>query len=128
MINLNDLTNEIKSSGQRCLITESNDNVNIPGFVSDDFEDSSTAFIRSRRAANRSDETIRYYREQLGSFMRTLEKQGVATRLQRLTSDIITEHFIEYSLEVRRVKYSTVATCLRAVRAFLNWEIGRAHV
>jgi len=123
-----DLTNGIKPRGRRGLITESNDNVNIPGFTSDDFEDNLTAFIRSRRAANRSDETIRYYREQLGSFMRTLEKQGVATRLQRLTSDIITEHFIEYSLEVRRVKYSTVATCLRAVRAFLNWAEDRGVI
>src|SRR5690625_5489168 len=60
--------------------------------------------------------------------MRTLEKQGVATRLQRLTSDIITEHFIEYSLEVRRVKYSTVATCLRAVRAFLNCAADRRPI
>src|SRR5690625_5313995 len=60
--------------------------------------------------------------------MRTLEKQGVATRLQRLTSDIIIEHFIEYSLEERRVKYSTVATCLRAVRAFSNWVEGRGVI
>src|SRR5690625_4033555 len=104
---MNDLTNGIKPRGRPGVITESNNNVNIPDLASDDFEDNLTAFIRSRRAANRSDETIRYYREQLGSFMRTLEKQGVATRLQRLTSDIIIEHFLEYSLEVRRVKYST---------------------
>src|SRR5690625_6062270 len=125
---MNDLTSGIKPRGRRGLITESNDNVSMPGINSDDFEDNLTAFIRSSRAANRSDETIRYYREQLGSFMRTLEKQGVATRLQRLTSDIITEHFIEYSLEVRRVKYSTVATCLRAVRAFLNWAEDRGVI
>src|SRR5690625_7849193 len=60
--------------------------------------------------------------------MRKLEKQCVATRLQLLTSYIITEHFIEYSLEVRRVKYSTVATCLRAVRAFLNWAVERGVI
>src|SRR5690625_7978907 len=103
----------IKPRGRRGLITESNDNVNIPGFTSDDFEENVEAFLRSRRAANRSDETIRYYREQLGSFMRTIEKQGVATRLQRLSSDIIIEHFIEYSLDDRRDKTSASTTCCR---------------
>lgn len=117
-----------KPRGRRGLITESNDNVNIPGFVSDDFEDNVEAFLRSRRAANRSSETIRYYREQLGVFMRVLELQNVATRLQRLTSDIITEHYIEYSLDVKKVAYSTVATGLRAVRAFLNWAVTRGII
>src|SRR5690625_7230506 len=110
---MSDLTNGIKPRGRRGLITESNDNVNIPGVTSDDFEDNLTACIRSRRAANRSDETIRYYREQLVSFMWTLEKQGVGPRLRRFSSDIIIELFIDYSIELRRVSYMTDGTCDR---------------
>ena len=111
---------------RRGFISDSNDeniNASMPGYSGDDFDDNVKAFIRSRRAANRSPETIRYYREQLKVFRDLLEKQGVSTRLERITSDIIIEYYIEHSLDVKRVTYTTVATGLRAIRAFFNWAV-----
>lgn len=129
---MNRKNNEIHNVGKRRgLISGSNDenlNANMPGFVNDDFEDNVLAFLRSRRAANRSDETITYYREELTAFRNALEVQNVSTRLQRITGDIITENFIEYSLDVRKVTYTTVATRLRAVRAFFNWAVTRGVI
>lgn len=123
---LNNGTN--KPTGRRRFVSNTSVVSDLPALSDDNYEDNVVAFIRSRRAANRSPETLRYYKEQLRSFMLCLEAQGVVTRLRRITEDIITEHYIEYSLEVKRVKYVTVSTGLRALRAFFNWAVGNGII
>lgn len=121
-----------KPRRRRNLISESNDsggvNTNSPGFINDDFEDNVAAFIRYTRTNNRSADTIKYYEQKLGNFMRTLEEQDVSTRLQRITYDTIVDHYIDYVTEVRGNKYTSVATVLRAIRAFFNWAVTRGVI
>lgn len=113
---------------RRIFITESNTNVQLPGFVDDDFEENVVAFLRYVRSQNRSKHTVDFYSRELRKFMRTLESQDVTTRLQRITGDLIVERYINHSLEVKGVKYATVAACLRALRAFLNWAVERGVI
>jgi len=103
-------------------------NANLPGFTADYFDDCLDMFIRDRKAADRAEDTIRYYREQLIYFRDAFEKAGVNTRLNRITHDDITEYFIEYSLNVRKIQRSTLNTRLRAVRAFMNWAVQRGII
>lgn len=121
----------IKPRRRRTLISESNSpetNAGNPGFAEDDFDVNVEAFLRNRRAANRSPETVIYYKQQLRTFMKFLEDQNVSTRLNDLTSDIITENFIEYSMTVRGNAYTSVALRLRALRAFFNWLVTRGVI
>lgn len=121
----------IKPRGRRSFISESNSvdtNAGNPGFTDDDFDANVEAFLRNRRAANRSEETIEFYDRQLKNFRNFLEAQNIPTRLSLLTGDIITENFIEYSMTVRNNAYTTVALRLRALRAFLNWVVTRGVI
>lgn len=104
---------------RRTFIAESNTNVSV--FTDDDFMSNMDAFVRKLQAENKSKYTVTYYRRELNKFMRTLESQGVTTRLRRLTAGIITDYYINYSLNVKCVSYATVSAGLRALRTFLNW-------
>ncbi len=119
-------------SRRRTFIAESNEsdgiNIGSPGFIDDDFETCSEAFLRYVRSNNRSKDTIAYYRKSLRIFEKALADQGMSTRLQRITEDVISEGFIRYSLDVKQVKYVSVATSLRAVRAFLNWAVSKSII
>src|SRR5690625_800798 len=96
-------------------------NANLPGFAGDDFDDCMALFIRDRQSAGRSADTIKFYREQLTYVRNALEDAQVPTRLNRITYDVILTHIIEYNLNVRKVRYTTLATRLRALRALMNW-------
>lgn len=89
-----------------------------------DFDDNLEAFVRAVKLRGRSEETLKFYRVQLGNFRSILEEQNITVRVDRITRDIVNRNFIEYSTEVRRNKMSTVGLRLRAVRAFFNWMIG----
>ena len=111
---------------RRGLITESNSahlNADMPGYSVYDYEDNVEAFLRAVKVRNRSADTIVYYRRQLLNFRKILESQGISTRVDRITKAIIEQNFIEHSLEERGHKYTTIATRLRAIRAFFNWLV-----
>lgn len=113
---------------RRGYITESNsfESTNgMPGFDTYDFDENLEMFLQTVRARNRSSHTVDFYRNVLRVFRNTLEKQGLTTKINRITSDMIERNFIAYYLDVRKLKYSTVATKLRGVRAFFNWAVDR---
>lgn len=101
----------------------------MPGlYAEDDFEENIESFIRAQKAKNLSDFTIKYYRITLYSFMNILEEQGSTTRLRRITSDMIEDLYVSYLLDVKRLKYTSVASGLRSLRAFFNWAKGRGII
>lgn len=111
---------------RRTLIAESNSeqlNADMPGYAVYDYDDNVEAFIRTIKLRNRSKYTLKYYRSELNGFRNILEKQGLSTRVDRISKDVIERNFIEYSLETLQNKYGTVATKLRAIRAFFNWLV-----
>lgn len=110
---------------RRTYITENNNQVNLPAFASDDFEECMAAFLVTLKTRNRSPHTIKFYRDKLLVLRGVLEDQDLPTRLSRITREIIEINFIKYSLDVKRVKYTTVSTCLRAYRSFFNWAVER---
>src|SRR5699024_4158629 len=111
---------------RRGLITESNNeqsNADMPGFKSTAMIDWEERFYASVLARGRSDDTIVYYRECLRVFKKALNEQGISTRIDRITRDIIERNFIAYSLDELEISYSTVTIRLRAVRAFFNYVV-----
>src|SRR5699024_1836072 len=114
---------------RRTFISASNSRKELPGlYAEDDFEENIESFIRAQKAKNLSDFTIKYYRVTLYSFMNILEKQGSTTRLRRITSDMIEDLYVSYLLDVKRLKYTSVASGLRSLRAFFNWAKGRGII
>lgn len=114
---------------RRTFISTSNSRKELPGLnAEDDFEENIEAFLRSQKAKNLSKYTIKYYRDSLYSFMRTLEGQGATTRLRRVTGDMIEGLYVSYLLDVKRLKYTSIASGLRALRAFFNWAKGRGII
>lgn len=91
--------------------------------IPDDFMTCMHDFLRDTIARGCSDHTVTYYQEHLTTFYRTLEAQGVVTRLNRLTEDIIRDRYIMYRIEKDGVQRGTVSAGLRALRAFLNWAV-----
>jgi len=113
---------------RRTLITESNNeklNEGMPGFMSMEIIDCRDRFIDAIKARNRSPDTVKFYRQQIRNLILALEAQGIPTKVDRLTHDIIERNFIAYSLNVLGVTYSTVAIRLRGLRSFFNWLIER---
>src|SRR5699024_8548326 len=111
---------------RRTLTVRSNDaklNAGMPGFDSYDIVDWEEKFYYSLRARNRSKDTIKYYRQQIRSLKLAFEEQNIATRVDRITKENIEINFIAFSLNVRGVKYSTVAIRLRGLRAFFNYIV-----
>lgn len=91
----------------------------------DDFTVNLNAFLSDLKMRDRSPHTIEYYSVNLKSFMHILEDQRFKTRLRDITDDSIRDGYITYMYDVRKVKHASVATTLRAVRAFLNWAVQR---
>lgn len=101
----------------------------MPGLnAEDDFEENVESFIRTQKSKNLSSFTIKYYRNTLYSFMSILEKQGATTRLRRITGDMIEDLYVSYMLDVKRLKYTSIASGLRSLRAFFNWAKGRGII
>lgn len=114
---------------RRTFISASNSRKELPGLnVEDDFEENVESFIRTQKSKNLSSFTIKYYRNTLYSFMSILEKQGATTRLRRITGDMIEDLYVSYLLDVKRLKYTSIASGLRSLRAFFNWAKGRGII
>jgi len=114
---------------RRTFISASNSRKELPGLnTEDDFEENVESFIRTQKSKNLSNFTIKYYRNTLYSFMSILEKQGATTRLRRITGDMIEDLYVSYLLDVKRLKYTSIASGLRSLRAFFNWAKGRGII
>ncbi|WP_152658450.1 hypothetical protein [Oceanobacillus sp. CFH 90083] len=49
------------------------------------------AFLRSVRLNQRSEDTVKYYRERLNVLGKVLAQQGYPTRLRRITEEILSD-------------------------------------
>src|SRR5699024_12387228 len=88
------------SRRRRYVVNSNNNDPLIDSTKDDDFDENVSYFLSHLKMKGRSVYTILYYKRELRKFMVTLEEGGVATRLRRLTSDIIMD---EYRSEERRV-------------------------
>src|SRR5690625_4231645 len=50
------------------------------------------------------------------------------TRLRRITGDMIEDLYVSYMLDVKRLKYTSIASGLRSLRAFFNWAKWRGII
>lgn len=96
--------------------------------IDDDFNDCMSSFLRGLKIDDKSDYTIAYYRSQLTRFMHTLEDMRIKTNLRAITREIIEDEYIRYLAEERRLKHASIASALRALRAFFNWAKGRGII
>lgn len=109
---------------RRTFITESNSksvNDGMPGFSSMEIIDCRDRFIDAIRARNRSEETVKFYKQQIRNLILALEAQGLPTKVDKITHDIVEQNFVGYSLDVLGIRYSTVTLRLRGLKAFFNW-------
>src|SRR5690625_3138839 len=96
--------------------------------MDDDFAENLSAFLVDLKLRNRSEYTVDYYRRELRKFMHTLEEQRFKTRLRRLDSTLIKNEYIKYMYEEKGVEHATIAATMRALKAFLNWAVGRGVI
>src|SRR5699024_1765980 len=94
----------------------------------DDFHDCMTSFLRGLKIDDKSEYTITYYRSQLTRFMHTLEDMRLKTNLKAITREIIEDEYVRYLSEERRLKHASIASALRALRAFFTWAKGRGII
>jgi len=94
-------------------------------FVDDDFAENLNAFLADLKMRDRSKYTIDYYQRELRKFMHTLEDQRLKTNLRAITADLIRSGYVTYVYEEKDVEHATIAATLRALKAFLNWAVGR---
>src|SRR5690625_460186 len=57
--------------------------------------------------------------------MNVLEEKRLKTNLRAITSDLIKNEYIRYEMDEKGVKHATIASTLRALRAFFNWAKGK---
>lgn len=91
--------------------------------IDDDFYECLSLFIDDLKFRKRSPHTIEFYNKELRLFAKTLEKQALETRLRVLTADLIRNEYIRYREVKDGVEHATINSCLRALRAFLNWAV-----
>ena len=96
--------------------------------ASDDFLENVSAFIAHLKYNDRSEYTIVYYRRELRKFMHTLEDMRLKTNLRVITADLIEGEYIRHMFEEKGVKHATVTATMRALKAFLNWAVGRGII
>src|SRR5690625_4830797 len=96
--------------------------------IDDDFYDCMLSFLRSLKIDDKSEYTITYYKTQLTRFMYTLEDMRIKTNLRAITREIIEDEYVRYLAEERRLKHASIASALRALRAFFNWAKGRGII
>ena len=93
--------------------------------LDDDFYDCLLAFLRHQKDNERSPYTIEYYRRSLTNFANILEERRFKSDLRAITGDSIEQGYVRYAYDELGLKHATVASTLRAVRAFLNWAVGK---
>src|SRR5699024_1756746 len=97
-------------------------------FMDDDFEEKVSSFLSYIISKNRSPYTVTYYKRELYTFMTTLESQGFTTRIRRLTGDLIADGYVRYRKDEDDVRYASIASTLRALKAFLNWCVKKGVI
>ena len=113
---------------RRYVVNSNNNDPLIDSTKDDDFDENVSYFLSHLKMKGRSVYTILYYKRELRKFMVTLEEGGVATRLRRLTSDIIMDEYVMYVSEEKGARHASIAATLRALKAFLNWAISRGII
>lgn len=101
---------------------------NVRESADDDYAFNANLFLAYCTAKDLAARTLIYYETQLDYFRRYLDRRGAATRLGRLTASLIESEFIRPRLTEDGVEYVTVASVLRAVRAFLNWALKKGII
>lgn len=88
--------------------------------IVDSFEMALDSFLRDCRVRNLSESTVRFYRNELGTFRKILEQQRIDTNPNKITPKVIKERVILTMLDENR-KESAINARLRAVRSFFNF-------
>src|SRR5690625_4204089 len=96
--------------------------------IDDNVYDCMLSFLRGLKIYDNSEYTITYYKTQLTRLMYTLEDMRIKTNLRAITREIIEDEYVRYLAEERRLKHASIASALRALRAFFNWAKGRGII
>lgn len=99
-----------------------------PELKEDAFDECSESFYRHLRANQRSEHTIKYYRNNLVVLENYLRNNGHSTRLRRLSTDILAEGYLRYAKEVKHLRPASIQANLRAFRAFFNWAVNEGII
>lgn len=83
------------------------------------------AFIKDRESYCASD-TIRYYRENLASFVKWLQSAGIDDT-EQLEPEVLKD-YVKYLREIRKVKNTSIHTYFRAIYAFFRWMMDEGYM
>jgi integrase/recombinase XerD len=91
------------------------------------FEQALHLFLRDARIRNLSEATLKYYNNELSNVQKMLIRQGVDTRPETITKDIIEEHIILHMMDNGK-KETTINATLRAVRSLFNFLYNESFI
>lgn len=83
------------------------------------------AFINDRQSYCAPD-TIRYYRENLASFIKWLQSAGVDDT-EQLDPEVLKD-YVKYLREIRKIKNTSIHTYFRAIYAFFRWMSDEEYI
>lgn len=97
------------------------------GFIFVDFDEAVDSFIAFCDVKNLSEDTLRYYRNELVGFKKVLVELDIDTAPSKITASDINQ-FKAFELKVANMKAVSINSRLRAVRAFFNWLHREQHI
>jgi integrase/recombinase XerD len=98
-----------------------------PVYAVDDIDSGIDLFLRDGRIRNISPYTTDFYRQELLTLKRILEKQGVDSAPAAITERVMKENVILYLMDAGNQETS-INCVLRAARAFFNFLIRDGHL
>ncbi|MGD6792521.1 tyrosine-type recombinase/integrase [Metabacillus indicus] len=92
------------------------------------FEEALELFLKDCSIRNLRKHTIKYYRNELRTFLKLLNAQGLNVKPNEVTSIHIKDNVILYMKEEQGLKTVTINTRLRAARSFFNFLHDNKHI
>ncbi|MCU7712606.1 tyrosine-type recombinase/integrase [Priestia sp. JV24] len=84
-------------------------------------------FIDDCTVRNLREHSIRFYRNELSTFMRSIQAQGVEVNAETITAEVIKRNVILHMKE-QGIKPVSINTRLRAIRAFFNFLYKQRYI
>lgn len=92
------------------------------------FEEAIELFMKDCSIRNLREHTLKYYHNELRTFLKLFDAQGLSLKPNEVTSTHIKDNIILYMKDVQGLKTVTINTRLRAVRSFFNFLHKNKHI
>ncbi|MFD1676622.1 tyrosine-type recombinase/integrase [Alicyclobacillus fodiniaquatilis] len=92
-----------------------------------DFDTAMELFINEQKILHRAPRTIEWHRENLHTLRAFLERQGLSTTPNQITTKMLKENYILHMLETLQLSPVTVNGRIRSCKAFFDFLLNEAY-